>query len=182
VVEEIVCPECNRPSYTAVPYEPSPCPYCGFVFSKKDAEDEGAQVDRNTAKKMKGRILIIDDEPLVRDILTALLTGQGWEIDIAINGMEGLKMACERQYNVIISDINMPVMDGREFYRKLIEKIPSMKQRVLFITGNGDRETFMFLNKTGVKYLLKPFETMDILKAVNEFGDFTNSKTSRSSV
>ncbi len=44
MAEELICPKCNKPSYTAAPYDPTPCSYCGFVFSKimgKDEDDEG---------------------------------------------------------------------------------------------------------------------------------------------
>ncbi|MBI5327958.1 MAG: response regulator [Deltaproteobacteria bacterium] len=128
---------------------------------------------------MGKRILIIDDEHIILELLAIIFGKEGYEVDAASSGAGGLKMAYSKEYDIIISDIDMPVMSGIEFYRKLIEKIPSMKQRVLFITGNDDRETFMFLNETGVKYLLKPFKPMDIVKAVTEVGDFTNSKTSR---
>jgi hypothetical protein len=49
MAEEMICPKCERPSYTAAPYEPSPCPYCGFIFRKilsnipNDDEDKGSQ-------------------------------------------------------------------------------------------------------------------------------------------
>ncbi|MBI3399407.1 MAG: response regulator [Deltaproteobacteria bacterium] len=116
---------------------------------------------------MRKYILVIDDLPAIRGLIVSILTTQGYEVDIARNGMEGLKMAYEKQYDLIISDINMPVMDGKEFYTKLVERAPSMKQRVLFITGNDDRESFLFLNKAGVKYLSKPFKTTDLLKVVD---------------
>src|SRR3990172_4203149 len=128
MTEKLICPNCERFSYTTAPCEPTPCPYCGFVFSEAD----------KGVKKMRRRILVIDDDST-------------------------------------ISDINMPIMDGIKFYRKLIERMPSMRQRVLFITGNKDRETDMFLKEMGLRHLLKPFTTSGLLDALNEADAFRSN-------
>lgn len=169
MAEKIICPKCNGTSYTASPYESSRCPYCGFIFCKA-AQEEGKPSHQSgrCGGKLKGRILVIDDLPAIRDLVVDILTNQGYEVEIATNGMEGLKMTEEKAYDLIISDLNMPVMGGIEFYTRLLEEKPFMKQRVLFITGNKDRETDIFLKETGARYLIKPFKTVDLLKAVNE--------------
>lgn len=53
MAEELICPKCNKPSYTAAPYDPTPCPYCGFVFSKiMRKDDEGyTQEDSGAVKR-----------------------------------------------------------------------------------------------------------------------------------
>ena len=165
MTEKLICPNCERYSYTTAPCEPTPCPYCGFVFSEAD----------KGVKKMRRRILVIDDDSTIRDILAAILIKQGYEIDIAKNGVEGLMLLYDKRYDLIISDINMPIMDGIKFYRKLIERMPSMRQRVLFITGNKDRETDMFLKEMGLRHLLKPFTTSGLLDALNEADAFRSN-------
>jgi len=121
---------------------------------------------------MGRRILVIDDEQIILELLVTILSEKGCEVDTARNGTEGLEMAYSREYDIIISDIDMPVMKGIEFYRKLIEKMPSMKQRILFMTGGKNRETDTFLKETGGRCLLKPFQVTDLLKAVNEIAAF----------
>lgn len=121
---------------------------------------------------MRRRILIIDDEHIILELLEVILSREGYAVDCATNGMEGLKMTCSSKYDIIISDIDMPVMNGIEFCRRLIEKTPSIKQRILFVTGSESRETDMFLKETGVGCLLKPFKTINLLKAVNEIAAF----------
>jgi len=111
MAEEMICPKCKKTSYTAAPYKPSSCPYCGFIFCKEE-------------RKMKRSILAIDDDTSILGLIANILTDYGYEVQTATNGLEGLKMIESAQYDLIISDINMPVMDGIEFYRELINKTP----------------------------------------------------------
>lgn len=115
---------------------------------------------------MKKHILVIDDHAVIRDLLADILARQGHEVDRAGHGMEGLAMAYMRQYDIIISDIDMPVMNGIEFYKRLIKTMPFMRQRILFITGNKDGATDAFLQEMGARHLSKPFTTVDLLEAV----------------
>lgn len=119
---------------------------------------------------MKIQILAIDDNPDIRDLVADILTMRGYEVDMAQGGMEGLRMAHTKQYDIIISDIDMPVMNGIEFYKRLIKTMPFMKQRVLFITGNNDREIDAFLQEMEVRRLAKPFTPADLLEALYEIG------------
>jgi CheY-like chemotaxis protein len=117
---------------------------------------------------MKIQILAVDDTHGILDLLVNILTRQGYEVDMAGNGMEGLKMVCEKQYDLIISDIDMPVMNGIEFYRELCKKMPWMKHRVLFVTANADRETELCIKEHGLKHLPKPFMASELLEVVQE--------------
>src|SRR3989338_1672459 len=115
----MICTKCKKTSYTAAPYKPSSCPHCGVIFCKEK-------------RKMKRAMLAIDDDASILGLSANILTDFGYEVQTATNGLEGLKMIESAQYDLIISDINMPVMDGIEFYRKLVNKTPSMKGRVIF--------------------------------------------------
>jgi len=117
---------------------------------------------------MRREVLIIDDLPDIRDLVAAILAMQGHGVDMAEDGMEGLNMAHAKKYDIIISDIDMPSMDGIEFYKRLIKTMPFMKQRVLFITGNKEREGDTFLQKMGARCLAKPFTPADLLEALHE--------------
>ena len=117
---------------------------------------------------MKMQILAVDDTQVILDLIVNILTSQGYEVDRAGNGIEGLKMACEKQYDFIISDMDMPVMNGIEFYRELCKKMPWMKRRILFVTANADRETELCIKEHGLKHLPKPFRASELLEAVQE--------------
>lgn len=125
---------------------------------------------------IKGCILAIDDNPMVIELLVKSLSTEGYEIDTAGNGLEGLKMLDVRQYALIISDIDMPVMNGMEFYSKLIEKTPSMKQKVIFITGHRDAARHNFIKEAGCVYLDKPFRIDELCSAVNEICGFKHPR------
>jgi CheY-like chemotaxis protein len=158
-MEEVICPQCKKPSYTAARHEPPPCPYCGLSFYEKE-------------RKMKKTILAIDDDPAILGLMLNILTIQGYEVKTARNGIEALKMIDSTQYDLIISDINMPVMDGIEFYRKLVNKSPSMKERIIFVTGNVKPNTEKFIRETGARWFPKPFNITDFLEAINNLGKY----------
>lgn len=102
-------------------------------------------------------ILIVDDEQMITNLLNSLLYREG-NIEIAHNGQEALKMVEERYYKLIISDIDMPIMDGITFYQEVVTKFPASSSRFIFITGDITPEKQAFFNENQVKYLSKPME------------------------
>jgi DNA-binding response OmpR family regulator len=117
---------------------------------------------------VKGHILIIDDNSIIRALLKDRLTIHGYKVDEARNGLEGLKMVNNGCYDIITSDIEMPIMNGIEFYNSLIVEAPYMKGRVIFVTACTDGETERFIRGTGCRYFLKPLKIDKFLKAVDE--------------
>jgi len=81
------------------------------------------------------RILVIDDEESVLNLVTRILTGVGHEIDEASEGMEGLQMYEAASFDLVITDINMPGMDGLEFIRTLRKSSPDVP--IIAISGGG---------------------------------------------
>ena len=67
------------------------------------------------------KLLIIDDERGIRNTLREILADEGYEVDVAENGKQGLEMAQEKAYDLIFSDIKMPEMDGMELLAKIGE-------------------------------------------------------------
>ena len=84
------------------------------------------------------RILIIDDEPVIRDLLFDVLSRKGYEVDTASDGAMGLEKADASQYRVVFTDIRMPGMNGVEVYKRL--KAISPKSKVIVMTGYGLEE------------------------------------------
>jgi CheY-like chemotaxis protein len=103
-------------------------------------------------------ILIVDDEPDVAGTLADLLRLEGHQVETAPNGVIALEKLRERSYDLVMSDIRMPELDGPGLYRELERRDARLLQRLIFLTGDAlSRETAEFLGKTGVTTLSKPF-------------------------
>lgn len=109
------------------------------------------------------KILVVDDEQAVADVMKAILMNEG-VIERAVNGSEALRKLEEKYYAAIISDIDMPVMDGFEFHGKARERYPGIDERFLFFTGDEDH--IPALEEKGLKYLLKPSSVAEISRSV----------------
>ncbi|MCP5007504.1 MAG: response regulator [Planctomycetes bacterium] len=109
-------------------------------------------------------ILIVDDNQIITSLLRDIFNNSG-NIDIAHNGQEALKMIEEKYYKLIVSDINMPIMDGISLYKEAVTKFPTLTNRFLFMTGNLSNENQTFFSENRVKYLTKPME-INVLREV----------------
>ena len=119
--------------------------------------------------KVKARILVVDDELLIRRLLTRILTKEGHHIDCVDNAMDALEKIRTERYNLILLDIMMPGMSGIKLYESIKDIAMSLTQRVVFITGDVmGNETQRFLAKTHSKYFTKPFETNKLRKEINK--------------
>jgi CheY-like chemotaxis protein len=93
----------------------------------------------------------------------------GHEVDTAANGAVALTMLDKQTYDLVLSDTKMPVLDGEEFYRELAHRAPSLRSRIIFVTGDViSREKRAFLEATGAPFLLKPFAPHDARRLVHQ--------------
>jgi CheY-like chemotaxis protein len=117
----------------------------------------------------KGRILVVDDEPGVRILLDRALTRDGHTVvTVADAGSAKDKLDAGEAYDVIITDVRMPGMNGIELYSRVVEQKPEMKNRIIFVTGDVmgmDIRTFLAQNK--LPYLAKPFNIEAIKQQVS---------------
>lgn len=110
------------------------------------------------------RVLVIDDEAPIRNVLRMHLTAQGYSLTEAKNGAEGLSKAAEFHPNLIILDLGLPDMDGYEVLKELRQwtTVP-----VLFLTATDDETTKVrLLDKGADDYLTKPFGPAELLARV----------------
>ncbi|MBI4800764.1 MAG: response regulator [Desulfarculus sp.] len=110
------------------------------------------------------RVLVVDDEPMVLDVLTRYLRRQGLEATAAGDGQEALRLFSQEPCDLVISDLRMPGMDGLQ----LLHAIKGLNPRVpfIFISGYGDIPTVVEALKAGAEnFLTKPLE-MDLLAKV----------------
>ena len=122
-------------------------------------------------------VLIIDDEPAVREVVAEGLKREGYDFLHAENGKEGLALAQQHLPTVIILDLRMPVMDGLEFLAKVSLK-PSDLHSVIVLTGHGNDNAVKECYDAGVSnFLRKPFKLHEIRGAVKNamaLKQFTN--------
>lgn len=100
-------------------------------------------------------ILIIDDEKAIRKTLTEILSFEGYKVEEAADGEEGLKKFREKSYDLVLCDIKMPKLDGIEFLQKAGESNPDIP--IIMISGHGNIETAVEAVKKGAyDYISKP--------------------------
>jgi signal transduction histidine kinase/DNA-binding response OmpR family regulator len=116
----------------------------------------------------KQTILIVDDEPSVLRGLSRLLRRDGHTVDTAPNGRMALARLQERAYDVILSDLRMPELDGAGLYQALVQ-YPELQQRFVFLTGDTvSPETMAFFKQTGVRWLTKPLRAAEVRRAIQQ--------------
>ena len=112
-------------------------------------------------------ILLVDDEQDILDLLERVLQSAGYRVTTAHSGQQALQAVSLQDYDLIITNIRMPVMDGRAFYRHLYALESHLSQRVIFCTGEtADPATQRFLKSTGAPVLFKPFPMSALLEVV----------------
>jgi two-component system response regulator AtoC len=115
----------------------------------------------------RGRILAIDDEPNIRRLIQSEFKLEGYDISLAQDGEEGLKLLDDQVFDVVLLDIKLPRMNGIEVLKRLKEKAPQTE--VLMITGYGDIKTAVESLKLGAReYITKPFKLDELLALVNQ--------------
>jgi len=123
---------------------------------------------KNSSAEVK-RILVVEDEPVISQVCLRTLTGEGFEVDIAVNGRIAQDMLGEKDYDLCLIDIRTPVMNGRQLYQCIQEKHPKLIDRVIFTTGDvvgGDTQSF--LEQTSRPFLPKPFAPDELKTVVRE--------------
>jgi CheY-like chemotaxis protein len=113
------------------------------------------------------RILVVDDEPGIAAVLAEVLQMDGHVVETVSNGEAALEKLTAGEYDLILSDIRMPELDGPGLYWELERRAPRLLQAIVFLTGDtlspGTRE---FLEKTGAPCLSKPFALSDVRNIV----------------
>lgn len=113
----------------------------------------------------QGRILVIDDEDIVRTSCSRALVPEGYEVKAAKNGLEGLKMISDEKFDLVLTDLKMPDMDGIEVLKRIKEEWPEIE--VIIITGYQTVDTAVKSIKLGAfDYIEKPFTPDALVAAV----------------
>ena len=122
---------------------------------------------RCTTDARRACILVVDDEPLVAALIADALGLEGYEVETAKDGREALEKIAARSYDVILSDLRMPELDGVGLYRELEQQHESLLLRLAFVSGTTEPPEYArFLEQTGATVLSKPFAVADLHRLV----------------
>jgi DNA-binding NtrC family response regulator len=113
----------------------------------------------------KGRILVIDDESIVRKSCNRALSPEGYEVTVSQSGVEALRILEEESFDLVLTDLKMPDIDGIEVLKKIKERWPQTE--VIIITGYQTVDTAVKSIKLGAfDYIEKPFTPDALVAAV----------------
>lgn len=115
----------------------------------------------------KQKILAIDDEEIVRKSCERILRPAGYDIDTSADGMNALRMIGAKKYDLVLTDLKMPNMDGLEVMAAIKKRLPSAK--VIIVTGYSTLDNAVKATLTGAyNYIEKPFSPESLLSVVRE--------------
>ena len=121
------------------------------------------------APVVDARILLVDDNPIVSQVIIDILSLDGYGVDTAPNGIAALEKMEGRRYDLVLTDLHMPEMDGAELYQELAKRQTHPRQKIIFLTGTvGTSETHRLVLDTGLPVLRKPFNLVELLDLVEK--------------
>ncbi|MFH2103458.1 MAG: ATP-binding protein [Chloroflexota bacterium] len=131
--------------------------------------DQAMPAEKPTTKPLRpARILVIDDERYVLEILTRALRTRGYYVEAFNSALDGFKRLEEEEFDLILCDMRMPEMSGPNFYRQIQTSKPELARRIVFITGDVvNPATQSFIKQENVVYLSKPFELSELYRVVH---------------
>ncbi len=115
------------------------------------------------------RALVVDDSATIRAFVKAALEHEGFEVTEAKSGFEALKILPKERFNLIVTDVNMPDINGLELVKYVRKEEPHKSTPLIIISTDGrerDRDRGMQLGATA--YLVKPFKPEELIKKVRE--------------
>ncbi len=123
-----------------------------------------------SANRDEKKALVIEDEPVIARVCDRVLTAEGYHVDIAVDGMVARDMVGKEKYDLFLSDIRTPEMNGIEFYWYLKKEYPELTDRVIFTTGDvlSDEVKTFVIKEPDVPLLPKPFAPDELRVVVRE--------------
>jgi CheY-like chemotaxis protein len=117
----------------------------------------------------RARILVIDDERPVRELISDALKIDGHDVYTAENGKEGLDLVGAHRFDLVLCDLRMPEMDGQAFYDEIQRNHPQILKRIVFVTAQANSSDYgPFLRTTGIPIIEKPFTLSQLRQAVGK--------------
>ena len=113
------------------------------------------------------RILVVDDDESIREVLTSILTDEGYIVEAVDTGEKAIKATHEKFYNLALIDIRLPDIEGTKLLTRLKDTVPRMRK--IIITGYPTLQNAIeAVNKGADAYIIKPIDMEEILKVIRE--------------
>lgn len=114
----------------------------------------------------KTKILLVDDDPIVLEVMKSFIASYGFEFSTASDGLQAIKVLEQDFHSIVITDINMPNMDGMELLQYVHANYP--KTGVIVVTGLSEEYTYVdVINAGAIDYMSKPFDSAELLAKLN---------------
>jgi PAS domain S-box-containing protein len=131
-----------------------------------DSTEESIGLNASTARHSA---LVVDDEVGVREILAEILMSSGHRVVVAASGREALERLDEERFDVVLTDIRMPDLDGRALYREIERRWPERAAQVIFVSGDTLTSALReFAERSGRPVVEKPFLPIEVRRVVGE--------------
>ncbi|MFP7706529.1 response regulator transcription factor [Trueperella sp. LYQ141] len=135
----------------------------------------------NTSANVEAKILVVDDEPTIRELLSASLRFAGFDVATAADGNEALHVESRFQADLVVLDIMLPDMDGFEVLKHLRQREPSLP--VIFLTARDDvHDRVRGLEVGGDDYVTKPFSLEEVVARIHAILRRTSPETNESAI
>ncbi len=145
-----------------------PAAPAGVTLAADPSAPEAVSGPSSARQPIARRILVVEDEAPLAEVIAEVLQAQGHRVDIAGDGLTARTRIADVMYDLIISDLKMPNMNGREFYRHVASRDPGLASRIIFSTGDtANPETQAFFEEVGNPFLPKPFSLSELIRVVD---------------
>jgi len=115
------------------------------------------------------QVLVVDDESIIAQLIADVLGGEGYDVDTAPHGLAALECLDRRTYDLILSDLRMPELDGLGLYHELERRQPHLLGRFVFITGTSEHADYQgHLDELKAPVLTKPFDMAELQRVARE--------------
>jgi CheY-like chemotaxis protein len=145
-------------------------PVVGSFMSESTGSPHGEKthdLDQAVRWAAEKRVLLLDDDFSFADLTRMLLEQHGYEVELAADGVQGIKKIMVNDYSAILCDMLMPNLAGDMFYAAVERVKPHLCRRFIFLTGlKGDRKIEEFIRKVRGVILWKPFQYHALLEAI----------------
>ncbi len=133
------------------------------------AQDDGDADEMTCGATVHARLLVVDDEPDVADLIREILSREGFAVDTAPTAEAALSLVQSHPYALILTDLNMPGIGGRGFYETLLRDLPRLVPRIGFITGDTmSPQARTFLEATQRPFLEKPIAPSELRRLARD--------------
>jgi CheY-like chemotaxis protein len=139
-----------------------PCQICGQPFAEGEPRYRRPDGDVHGPCFKGPRVLVVDDDTLLRDLIVrAVRRDRFRQVDAVSTGQQALDRLRTHVYDLILSDLRMPEMDGPTFYQHMRAEYPDLVERIVFMTSQVDHYA-QFVRDVGATVLSKPFAKEDL--------------------